>query len=88
MADLPSHIQDMVATTRALESYTELDNSFVQTRECKLLNDLTEAVEQGDQEAFSDKLYQFDQMSKLDKWKTKILLRIKDGIEEQGEDFS
>jgi len=27
-------------------------------------------------------------MSKLDKWKTTILLRIKNGIEEKGEDFS
>jgi len=27
-------------------------------------------------------------MSKLDKWKTTILLRIKNSIEETGEDFS
>lgn len=79
---------DLVATTRALESYTELDPSFAQTREYKLLVDLREAVEQGDQEGFSDKLFQFDQMSKLDKWKTKMLLRVKDAIEEGGEDFS
>jgi len=79
---------DLVATQRALDSYMELDPGFAQTREFKLLGDLKEAVEQGDQESFSDKLFQFDQMSKLDKWKTKILLRIKDAIEEGGEDFS
>jgi tRNA(Ile)-lysidine synthase TilS/MesJ len=65
-----------------------LDPIFPSTREHQLLVDLAEAVEQGDQEMFADKLFQFDQMSKLDKWKTTILLRVKNGIEEKGEDFS
>ena len=59
----------MVATQRALASYRDLDPTFASTREHQLLNDLAEAVEQGDQEVFADKLFQFDQMSKLDKWK-------------------
>ncbi|MCJ1311649.1 vesicular-fusion protein S17 [Agyrium rufum] len=79
---------DLVATNRALASYADLDNSFPSTRESQLLHDLTEAVTAGDQEAFADKLFQYDQMSKLDKWKTTILLRVKNSIEEQGEDFS
>ena len=79
---------DMVATNRALESYRELDPSFSQTREHQLLTDLSEAVEEGDQEKFADKLFQFDQLTKLDKWKTTLLLRVKEGIEEKGEDFS
>lgn len=79
---------DMVACQRALESYRDLDPGFTQTREHQLLVDLSEAVQEGDQEKFADKLFQFDQMSKLDKWKTTILLRVKEGIEEQGEDFS
>ena len=79
---------DMVATNRALESYRDLDPAFAQTREHQLLSDLAEAVEEGDQEKFADKLFQFDQMSKLDKWKTTLLLRVKESIEEKGEDFS
>ena len=79
---------DMVATNRALESYRDLDPSFAQTREHQLLVDLAESVDEGDQEKFADKLFQFDQLSKLDQWKTKILLRVKSGIEEKGEDFS
>jgi len=78
----------MVATKRALDQFQEMDPTFSATRECQLLTDLSEAVEQGDQEVFADKLYQFDQMSKLDKWKTTLLLRVKDAIEEKGEDFS
>ena len=79
---------DMVATNRAMESYRDLDPGYAQTREHQLVADLAEAVEEGDQEKFADKLFQFDQMSKLDKWKTTILLRVKEGIEEKGEDFS
>ena len=78
----------MVATTRALSNYRELDPTFASTREHQLLVDLTEAVEAGDQEVFADKLFQYDQLSKLDKWKTTILLKVKEGIEEKEEDFS
>jgi len=81
-------VGDMVATNRALESYRDLDPTFATTREHQLLIDLSEAVQAGDQEAFADKLFQYDQMSKLDKWKTTILLKIKNNIQEQGEDFS
>ena len=79
---------DQIATKRALEHYRELDNSFAQTREHMLLTDLVGCVEEGDQDAFSDKLFQFDQMSKLDKWKTTLLLKVKNGIAKEEEDFS
>ncbi|KAL8856167.1 MAG: hypothetical protein Q9178_007205 [Gyalolechia marmorata] len=79
---------DTVAISRALDSYRDLDPTFPSTREHQLLVDLAEAVEQGDQEVFADKLFQYDQLSKLDKWKTTLLLRVKEGIEEKGEDFS
>lgn len=85
---LITYLQDLVETNRALESYRELDPSFGSTREHQLLVDLTQAVEGGDQEGFADKLFQFDQLSKLDKWKTTLLLRIKSNIEEAEEDFS
>lgn len=79
---------DMVTTNQALEKYRDLDPSFTSTREHQLLVDLMETVEAGDPEAFADKLFQYDQVSKLDKWKTTLLLRIKNAIEEKGEDFS
>lgn len=78
----------MVAVHRALDAYRDLDPSFPSTREAQLLLDLAEQVEQGEQEAFADKLFQYDQLSKLDKWKTTLLLRVKNAIEEKGEDFS
>ncbi|BDD60798.1 hypothetical protein MPDQ_002701 [Monascus purpureus] len=80
--------KDLVATNRALESYRDIDPTFASTREHQLLIDLVQTVEQGDQEAFADRLFQYDQLSKLDKWKTTVLLRIKNNIEEAVEDFS
>jgi len=79
---------DMVGVNAALDRYRDLDNSFVQQREHALLVDLAEACKEGDQEMFADKLFQYDQMSKLDKWKTTILLRVKNSIESIEEDFS
>jgi alpha-soluble NSF attachment protein len=78
----------MVGASRALEQYRELDPSFTSTREFMLLNDLKSAVEAGEEEAFSDKLFQYDQMSPLDKWSTTLLLRVKNAIENKEEDFS
>jgi len=79
---------DQVGVNAALDRYRDLDPSFAQQREHQLLVDLAQAVAEGDQEMFADKLFQFDQLSKLDKWKTTLLLRIKGTIEESGEDFS
>jgi alpha-soluble NSF attachment protein len=42
---------------------------------------LTVAIEAGDEEQFLDKLQAFDLISKLDKWKTSIFLRVKEGID-------
>lgn len=79
---------DAVATRRALDKYTDLDPSFAGQRECMLLNDLLAAVEKADQEEFTDKLFQYDQISKLDKWKTTVLLRVKNAIEEPEDEFA
>jgi alpha-soluble NSF attachment protein len=42
---------------------------------------LSEAVEAADEEKFLDKLQAYDSMSKLDKWKTAIFLRVKEEFE-------
>ena len=78
----------MVATARAYDEYRGKHGQFVTTREFQLLNDLKEAVDQGEQDVFADRLFQFDQMQKLNKWQTTILLRIKEKVEEKDEDFS
>ncbi|KAI5928295.1 alpha-soluble NSF attachment protein [Camillea tinctor] len=79
---------DLVGTNRALEKYADLDPTFPSTREYQLLADLAAAIETQDQEQFTDKLFQFDQVSKLDKWKTTLLVRVKSNMEDAGDDFA
>jgi alpha-soluble NSF attachment protein len=79
---------DIVSAQRALEKYRDWDPSFASTREHQLLVDVTEALESNDQEKFADKLYAYDQMSRLDKWKTTMLLRVKENIGQADNEFS
>lgn len=74
---------DNVAAQRALERYVDMDPQFASQREYLLLSDLTAAVEAKDQDLFTDKLFQYDQVSKLDKWKTTLLVRVKNTIEKK-----
>lgn len=81
-------LQDLVAFNRAMDNYRADDPTWVAQREHQLLCDLSEAYEEADGDKFADKLFQYDQMSKLNKWQTTMFLRIKEAIDNKGEDFS
>ncbi|GJT03963.1 alpha-soluble NSF attachment protein-like protein [Tanacetum coccineum] len=68
---------DVVAITNALERYQELDPTFSGTREYRLLADLAAALDEEDVVKFTDAVKEFDSMTKLDEWKTTLLLRVK-----------
>ena len=42
-----------------------------------MLQDLADACEAGDSEGFLDALAEYDNMTRLDAWKTALLLRVK-----------
>jgi len=67
-----------------MQKYSTQDPAFPSTREAKFITALAEAVEAGDQEAFTGAVVEFDQVTKLDNWKTSILLKIKRSIHEEG----
>jgi len=73
---------DYVSARRNLERYGQADNTFPSTREAKFVTALLEALEQGDEEAFTGVVFEYDQVTKLDNWKTSILLKIKRGIQQ------
>jgi len=77
---------DVVSGKRAIEQYQEWDYSFNSQRECKFLDQLIAAAEKYDTEAFTQAVVEYDQVSKLDNWKTSILLKIKNSL--KGEDNS
>lgn len=74
---------DPITAKRNLNKYSSLDTTFASTREAKFINIITDALEAGDVETFTAAVYEYDQVMKLDNWKTNILLKIKKGIQEE-----
>ncbi|KAK7064262.1 DUF2235 domain-containing protein [Favolaschia claudopus] len=72
---------DTVSAKRNLAKYSNQDTSYPSTREAKFLQALIEAVEAGDEEAFTGAVVEFDQVTKLDNWKTGMLLKIKRALQ-------
>jgi alpha-soluble NSF attachment protein len=79
---------DSIGAARAGESYGSMDPTFTDSREGKLLNSVLASVEEGDVEAFTNDVYEYDSISKLDDWKTSILLKIKSGIKDMDDDLT
>lgn len=75
---------DYEESKRALQRYQEMDASFSSQRECKFLQELVEAADRGDPEAFTDAIVEYDSISKLDQWKTSMLLVVKKAISGEG----
>ncbi|RXK41486.1 alpha-soluble NSF attachment protein [Tremella mesenterica] len=73
---------DLVLCQRLLETFSTKDVTFPSTREAKFAHELMDACEQGDVERYTAAVYQYDQVTKLDNWKTAILLKIKKALEE------
>lgn len=79
-------VGDDVATSKAMDKYVEWDPSFGATKEYNFLVDIADAVKNGDEQAFTDKLYEYDQYYKLDKWKVTMGLKIKEHLKQAEED--
>ncbi len=75
--------QDPVTARRSAATYASQDVTFASTRESKFLVALIEAREAGDIEAYTGAVVEYDQVTKLDNWKTSMLLKIKRGIQEE-----
>ncbi|KAG2226474.1 hypothetical protein INT45_014218 [Circinella minor] len=73
---------DMVRSRQALNSYCGMDMSFEQTREYQLLKGVMDAIDNGDVEQFTQAVYDYDKLTKLDSWKTAILLKIKKNMDQ------
>ncbi|KAL1558648.1 alpha-soluble NSF attachment protein-like [Salvia divinorum] len=71
---------DIIAINKALERYQDLDPTFSRTRECRLLANLAVAFDEEDAAKFTIAVKEFDSITKLDAWKTTLLLRVKEHI--------
>ncbi|KAK1922187.1 soluble NSF attachment protein [Papiliotrema laurentii] len=73
---------DLVTTGKLLAVFAQKDVTFPSTREAKFAHELMSACEEADVERYTGAIYQYDQVTKLDNWKTNVLLRIKKALEE------
>ncbi|KAJ1635491.1 soluble NSF attachment protein alpha isoform [Pavlovales sp. CCMP2436] len=71
-----------------LERYEGQDPSFSESRECKLVKDVLAHCEAFDVEAFTQVIFEYDQIAKLDTWKTSILLKVKNSLKEGGDSLT
>jgi len=76
---------DDVAMTKALEKYQQIDPSFEQQREFKLLEKLHESYQDMNHEKFTEAILDFESISKLESWKVTLLNRIKDSMKTKEE---
>lgn len=79
-------MDDIVETQKRINIYGEDEPSWPSTKECKLVQDILDSIEAGDVQQFSDRVYEYDQFSKLDKLKTQLLLKIKNSVVEKDDD--
>lgn len=76
----------MVEANKRTDQFLQDDPSWAQSREYKLLQGILESIDLGDIEGFSDKVFDYDQFSKLDKLKTQLLLKIKNSVVAKDDD--
>ena len=76
---------DAIGAEQALQRYEGVDYTFGESREGKFARTLTECVEGMDAEGFAQACFEFDRVSKLDPWKTSMLVKIKRSIQGDGE---
>ncbi|XP_068619563.1 alpha-soluble NSF attachment protein [Battus philenor] len=71
---------DLLNAQHALDKYCGLYPAFADTRECKLLKELIEHLEDQNVDAFTEAVKTYDSISRLDQWYTSMLVRIKKQI--------
>ncbi|KIM58195.1 hypothetical protein SCLCIDRAFT_128763 [Scleroderma citrinum Foug A] len=76
-------MKDTITAKRNIQKYMTQDPTFSSTRECKFIDAIIEAIGAEDQEAYTAYVVEFDKITKLDPWKTTILLKIKKFIDEE-----
>jgi alpha-soluble NSF attachment protein len=74
---------DAIAAEQAFSRYSSLDYTFGDSREGKLCQRLIETVDGFDTDGFATACFEYDRISKLDPWKTSMLVKVKRTIESE-----
>jgi alpha-soluble NSF attachment protein len=76
--------QDSISASQANNRFDNLDYTFGESREGKFASQLIEATGNFDAEGFAASCFEYDRISKLDPWKTSMLVKVKRGISDDG----
>ncbi|KAJ2965134.1 hypothetical protein NQZ79_g42 [Umbelopsis isabellina] len=79
----PMTTENPIGARKYMEKYADAHIGFDTTREYDLLNKVIQSVEDDDVDAFTQHVFDYDKLSKLDNWKTTILLRIKRSLTDE-----
>lgn len=79
-------LDDVVEAQKRLHAFADDEPLWPSTREFKLVEDILDSIQNGDVQAYSDRVYEYDQFSKLDKLKTQLLLKVKNSVVEKDDD--
>lgn len=77
---------DAIAAQQAIDKYESLDYTFGTAREGKFAHQLIECVEGFDADGFASACFDYDKISKLDPWKTSMLVKIKRTVDDEDDD--
>uniref|UniRef100_A0A7S2IBT3 Alpha-soluble NSF attachment protein n=1 Tax=Helicotheca tamesis TaxID=374047 RepID=A0A7S2IBT3_9STRA len=77
---------DAIGAGQGLSKFEGLDYTFADSREGKFAKQLVDCVDGFDSEGFATACFEYDRISKLDPWKTTILVKVKRSIEDQAGD--
>lgn len=78
---------DTVAAKRGLDQYGSISFEWNDSRESKFLNLLVDASNSYDEDAFSKAVQEYDNLSRIDQWKTTVLLKAKENIKTDEENI-
>jgi alpha-soluble NSF attachment protein len=75
---------DAIAATQNLDRYEGIDYTFGESREGKFCRTICTCIENYDMDTFGQSCFEYDRISKLDPWKTSMLVKIKRTIGDDG----
>ena len=75
--------------SQSLNNYCEMSRDFASTKKPRFLYELSQALEQGDEDAFKNIKANFTRTDVLgEPWHEKVLAKIEKSIQEKPDDFS
>jgi len=72
---------DVSSMSSVLDRYKDMDPKFDGSRELKLIENMVQSYQDGDVSKFTDVVFNYDRIYKLDNWTSSLLLNIKQTIQ-------